>query len=139
MLPRNPNAFPNTSDAQVAGKTYCILKLAFATAAASTSPSSTVRPPGQVQCLSRLAWAISKTGTNRCFTATRELFLPNRSVAVQVSDLVKYTSIKPPGPLGNLSVAGYTITSDSINLHFCNTSAASAGIPAGSYWFLAVH
>jgi hypothetical protein len=134
----NPNAFSNTSNAQVAGKTNCILKLTLATAAASTSPSTTVPPPGQVQCLSRLVWA-SKTRTNRCITATGELFYLNSSVAVQVSDFVKYTSIKPPGPLGDLSVIGYTITSDSINLHFCNTRTESAGIRPGSYSFLAVH
>jgi hypothetical protein len=49
------------------------------------------------------------------------------------------TSIKPPGPLGDLSVTGYVNSADTVNLHFCNASAAAATIPAGSYSFLAVH
>jgi hypothetical protein len=49
------------------------------------------------------------------------------------------TSIKPPAPLGNLSVTGYAAGVDSLNLHFCNASNASVNAPAGSYSFLAVH
>jgi hypothetical protein len=53
------------------------------------------------------------------------------------ADLV--TGIKPPGPLGNLSVSGYASGPNSVNLHFCNAGVASANVPSGSYSFLAVH
>ena len=49
------------------------------------------------------------------------------------------TAIKPPGSLGNLSLTGYAVAADSVNLHFCNASSALANTPAGSYSFLAVH
>jgi hypothetical protein len=49
------------------------------------------------------------------------------------------TGVKPPGPLGNLSLAGYASGANSVNLHFCNASTNTATVPAGSYSFLAVH
>ncbi len=48
-------------------------------------------------------------------------------------------SIRPPGGLGNVSVAGYASATNTLTLHFCNVSAASVTPPAGSYTFLAMH
>ncbi len=48
-------------------------------------------------------------------------------------------SIHPPGALGNLSVEGYASAANTLTLHFCNVSAASATPPAGAYSFLAMH
>jgi hypothetical protein len=48
-------------------------------------------------------------------------------------------SIHPPGPLGNVSIDGYASAANTVSLHFCNVSAASAVPPAGAYTFLAMH
>lgn len=47
-------------------------------------------------------------------------------------------SVQPPGSLGNLSVNAYASTANTLTLHFCNVSAASAVPPAGAYAFLAM-
>jgi hypothetical protein len=49
------------------------------------------------------------------------------------------TGVKPPRPLGNLSVHAYAGGADNLILHFCNISTAPANVPAGAYSFLAVH
>jgi hypothetical protein len=48
-------------------------------------------------------------------------------------------SIAPPGALGNLAISGYAGGADSLVLHICNVSTASATPPAGAYTFLAMH
>ncbi|MGC9291813.1 MAG: hypothetical protein ACP5EP_03710 [Acidobacteriaceae bacterium] len=48
-------------------------------------------------------------------------------------------SIRPPGALGNVSVSGYASAANTLDLHFCNPSAASVTPPAGVYGFLAMH
>ncbi|HEX4486300.1 MAG TPA: hypothetical protein VH088_08555 [Terriglobales bacterium] len=63
--------------------------------------------------------------------------LAGAAPGLTANDMV--TGIKPPAPLGNLSVTGYTVAADSVNLHFCNASTAAGNVPAGSYSFLAVH
>jgi hypothetical protein len=49
------------------------------------------------------------------------------------------TGLRPPQPLGNLSVNGYASATNTVTLHFCNPTTSSGGIPAGMYAFLAVH
>ncbi len=56
---------------------------------------------------------------------------------VTASDQI--TGLRPPKPLGNLSVNGYASAADTLTLHFCNSATAPAGVPAGAYSFLAVH
>ena len=53
------------------------------------------------------------------------------------SDLI--TGIKPPKPLGNLSLNAYASAADTLTLHFCNPTTSSVGIPSGVYSFLSVH
>ena len=48
-------------------------------------------------------------------------------------------SIKPPGPPGNVSINGYASAANTLTLHFCNVSVASAIPPPGAYTFLAMH
>ncbi|MGB8481265.1 MAG: hypothetical protein WCE63_20865 [Acidobacteriaceae bacterium] len=48
-------------------------------------------------------------------------------------------SIRPPAPLGNLSMNGYASAANTVLLHFCNAATASAVPPAGTYTFLAMH
>jgi hypothetical protein len=48
-------------------------------------------------------------------------------------------SIRPPGALGNVGVSGYASAANTLDLHFCNPSAASVTPPAGVYVFLAMH
>jgi hypothetical protein len=48
-------------------------------------------------------------------------------------------SITPPAALGNVSVSGYVSAANTLDLHFCNPSAASVTPPAGVYGFLAMH
>jgi hypothetical protein len=48
-------------------------------------------------------------------------------------------SIRPPAPLGNLSMNGYASAPNSLLLHFCNATTASVVPPAGAYTFLAMH
>lgn len=48
-------------------------------------------------------------------------------------------SIRPPAPLGNLSMNGYASAAGTVLLHFCNTGIASTAPPAGAYTFLAMH
>ena len=48
-------------------------------------------------------------------------------------------SIRPPAPLGNLSMNGYASATNTVLLHFCNAATASVVPPAGAYTFLAMH
>jgi hypothetical protein len=48
------------------------------------------------------------------------------------------TGLRPPGPLGNLSMNGYSSATDTVILHFCNPTPLLVGIPVGSYSFLGV-
>ncbi len=48
-------------------------------------------------------------------------------------------SIRPPAPLGNLSMNGYASAANTLLLHFCNATTASVVPPAGAYTFLAMH
>jgi hypothetical protein len=48
------------------------------------------------------------------------------------------TGLRPPGPLGNLSMNGYASATDTVTLHFCNPTTLLVGIPAGVYSFIAV-
>jgi hypothetical protein len=45
----------------------------------------------------------------------------------------KLSQIVPSGALGNVSVAGYVTVSDTLTLHFCNSSTAIVTPPAGVY------
>ena len=56
-----------------------------------------------------------------------------------LSDLDQITGLRPPKPLGNLSVNGYASAADTVTLHFCNPTPSSVGIPPGTYSFLAMH
>jgi hypothetical protein len=47
--------------------------------------------------------------------------------------------LRPPGPLGNLSLNVYVSSADIVLLHFCNPSASATKVPGGAYSFLAVH
>lgn len=49
------------------------------------------------------------------------------------------TGLRPPLPLGNLSMNGYASAAGIVTLHFCNPTALSVSIPAGAYSFLAMH
>ena len=49
------------------------------------------------------------------------------------------TGVKPPKPLGNLSLNAYASGADTVTLHFCNPSTSAVGTPPGVYSFLAVH
>ena len=49
------------------------------------------------------------------------------------------TGVKPPKPLGNLSLNAYASGPDAVTLHFCNPSTSAVSIPRGMYSFLAVH
>jgi hypothetical protein len=51
-------------------------------------------------------------------------------------DADQITGLRPPKPLGNISVNGYASASDTVTLHFCNPSASPVGIPEGTYSFL---
>jgi hypothetical protein len=55
-----------------------------------------------------------------------------------LTDADQVTGVKPPKPLGNLSVYGYAAGADTLVLHFCNISTGSANVPAGKYSFLGV-
>ena len=48
-------------------------------------------------------------------------------------------SIRPPAPLGNVSMNGYASAANTLILHFCNMTATGAVPPAGAYTFLAMH
>jgi hypothetical protein len=56
-----------------------------------------------------------------------------------LTDSDQITSLRPPQPLGNLSVNGYASSADTLTLHFCNPTTLPVGIPAGEYSFLALH
>jgi len=56
-----------------------------------------------------------------------------------LTDTDQITGLKPPKPLGNLSVNGYASAANTVTLHFCNPASSSVGIPSGMYSFLAVH
>lgn len=56
-----------------------------------------------------------------------------------LSEADQITGLKPPKPLGNLSLNGYASAADTLTLHFCNAGAVAVPIPSGSYSFLAVH
>jgi trimeric autotransporter adhesin len=47
-------------------------------------------------------------------------------------------SVQPPNSLGNLSVNAYASAANTLMLHFCNVSTASALPPSGTYSFLAM-
>jgi hypothetical protein len=49
------------------------------------------------------------------------------------------TVVKPPKPLGNLSLTAYASGADIVTLHFCNPSTSAVSTPGGIYSFLAVH
>jgi hypothetical protein len=49
------------------------------------------------------------------------------------------TGLRPPKPLGNISVNGYASAPDIVTLHFCNPTTSPVAIPEGTYSFLAVH
>jgi hypothetical protein len=49
------------------------------------------------------------------------------------------SQVNPPTALGNLSVNAYPSAADTLTLHFCNASAASATPPTGVYTFRATH
>jgi hypothetical protein len=49
-----------------------------------------------------------------------------------------FTSVTPPGRLGNLSLNAYAADEGKIILHFCNISNSEATTPPGAYSFLAV-
>jgi hypothetical protein len=59
------------------------------------------------------------------------------AAGVAVSDQI--TGVKPPTPLGNLSLTAYASAADTVTLHFCNPSTSAVTIPRGVYSFLAVH
>lgn len=105
-----------------------------AASSAVTTPSVTV---GGGSAVSRITY--STTGS---VTPTA---VPAQSCADQtfaVSGLAmadNLGSVHPPGPLGNLSVNAYASAANTVTLHFCNVSAASAAPPAGAYTFLAMH
>lgn len=48
-------------------------------------------------------------------------------------------AIKPPANLGNMSIDGYVSAANTLTLHLCNLSQASAAPPSGAYTFLAMH
>ncbi len=60
------------------------------------------------------------------------------ATASGVTDADQITAIKPPHPLGNLSLNGYASAADTVTLHFCNPSTSSTMVPNGLYSFLAV-
>jgi len=62
-----------------------------------------------------------------------------KATAPGLTDADQVTGVKPPRPLGNLSVSAYAGASDTLILHFCNTSTSPASVPTGAYSFLAVH
>ena len=62
-----------------------------------------------------------------------------KAVATGLTEADQVTGVKPPKPLGNLSVNAYAGGSDTLILHFCNTSTTPATVPAGTYSFLGVH
>jgi hypothetical protein len=49
------------------------------------------------------------------------------------------SGVKPPKPLGNLSLNAYASAANTITLHFCNPSTSSVNAPQGLYSFVAVH
>jgi hypothetical protein len=59
------------------------------------------------------------------------------AAGVAASDQI--TGVKPPKPLGNLSLTAYASGADTVTLHFCNPSTSAVTIPRGAYSFLAVH
>ena len=59
------------------------------------------------------------------------------AAGVAASDQI--TGVKPPKPLGNLSLTAYASGEDTVTLHFCNPSTSSVTTPRGVYSFLAVH
>jgi hypothetical protein len=59
------------------------------------------------------------------------------AAGVTASDQI--TGVKPPKPLGNLSLTAYASGADTVTLHFCNPSTAMETTPRGVYSFLAVH
>jgi hypothetical protein len=59
------------------------------------------------------------------------------AAGVAASDQI--TGVKPPKPLGNLSLTAYASGADTVTLHFCNPSTSAVTTPRGVYSFLAVH
>jgi hypothetical protein len=49
------------------------------------------------------------------------------------------TGLRPPEPLGDLSLNVYASASNTLTLHFCNPTTRNVGTPSGVYSFLAVH
>jgi hypothetical protein len=56
-----------------------------------------------------------------------------------LTDADQITGLRPPKPLGSLSLNGYASAANTVTLHFCNPTTSSVSIPPGVYSFLAVH
>jgi hypothetical protein len=61
-----------------------------------------------------------------------------KATAPGLMDADQITGLRPPKPLGNISVNGYASAADTVTLHFCNPSASPVAIPEGTYSFLGV-
>jgi hypothetical protein len=62
-----------------------------------------------------------------------------KATVAGLTDADQITGLRPPHPLGNLSVNGYASAADTVTLHFCNPTTSPVAVPAGAYSFLAVH
>jgi hypothetical protein len=60
-------------------------------------------------------------------------------IATGLASSDQITAVKPPKPLGNLSLNAYASAADTVTLHFCNPGTLSVSIPQGEYSFLAAH
>lgn len=87
---------------------------------------------------------ISQMKTYKANTVAGSKVPPQNCVDVEatvpgLTDADQITGLRPPKPLGSLSLNGYASAANTVTLHFCNPTTSSVSIPPGVYSFLAVH
>ncbi len=85
----------------------------------------------QIKTFTTNSIAVSRVSAQSCIDVS--------GIAAGLAASDQITGVKPPKPLGNLSLNAYASGADTVTLHFCNPSTSAVSIPSGVYSFLAVH
>jgi hypothetical protein len=88
-------------------------------------------PISQIKTFTTNSIADSRVSAQSCIDVS------GTAAGLAASDQI--TGVRPPKPLGNLSLNAYASATDTVTLHFCNPSTSAVSIPRGAYSFLAVH